>query len=98
MNIRSDAARAYYWPYAERPNLHVKLNSLVTRVLWGDGESEGRITAKGVEIVEQDGVKQRRFNSDARREVILAGGALRTPAILELSGIGNPRYYDIAKC
>ncbi|XRM40069.1 hypothetical protein ABZX51_003392 [Aspergillus tubingensis] len=93
-NIRSDAARAYYWPYAKRPNLQVKLNSFVTRILWSDEDSEDGVVAKGVETLEQGGGDRQKFNINARREVILAAGALRTPLILELSGVGNPRILE----
>ena len=90
-NVRSDAARSYYWPYADRSNLHVKLNTFVSRIAWeGREESEqgDEITAGGVEIDAQDGQKH---VIHAKKEVILSAGALRSPAILELSGIGNPR-------
>ena len=92
-NVRNDAARAYYWPYANRPNLHVKLNTLVKRIVWedrGQDENEGDLTATGIEI------NTGRGNGHiihARKEVILAAGALGSPAILELSGVGNPRYH-----
>lgn len=90
-NFRNDAARAYYWPYADRPNLHVKLNMLVNRIVWGDqdkGKKEGDLTAAGVEINTERG---KEHVIHAQKEVILAAGALRSPAILELSGVGNPR-------
>ncbi|KAI9927105.1 hypothetical protein ASPWEDRAFT_33058 [Aspergillus wentii DTO 134E9] len=92
--VRHDAARAYYWPYAARDNLHVKLNTFVNRIVWR-GERDGDdISAAGVEVAGDDGVS--RFN--AKRDVILAAGSLRSPAILELSGVGNPsilEQYDI---
>lgn len=90
-NVRSDAARSYYWPYADRPNLHVKLNTFVAGIAWenrDNSEHEGDLTATGVEIDAQNGQKH---VIHAKKEVILSAGALRSPAILELSGIGNPR-------
>lgn len=90
-NIRSDAARAYYWPYAERPNLKVRLDTFVSRILWHNEEKGSDIRAQGVEILTQEGDERQINVVNARREVILAAGAMRTPAILELSGIGNPR-------
>ncbi|PKY08003.1 putative glucose oxidase [Aspergillus campestris IBT 28561] len=89
-NVRNDAARAYYWPYAKRPNVHVKLNTLINRIVWGDrdkGGNERDLTATGVEINKGRG-KGRVIH--ARKEVILAAGALGSPAILERSGAGNP--------
>ncbi|KAE8142842.1 putative glucose oxidase [Aspergillus pseudotamarii] len=93
MNIRSDAARAYYWPYAERPNLRVELNTFVARIIW-DNEKDSDIRAQGVEIFTQEGGGRRINVVNARREVIMAAGAMRTPAILELSGVGNPRILE----
>ncbi|OGM47943.1 glucose oxidase [Aspergillus bombycis] len=93
-NIRSDAARAYYWPYAERQNLQVELNTFVTRIVWQNGGKGSDIRARGVEIITQDGNGQQKSVINARKEVILAAGAMRSPAILELSGVGNPRILE----
>ncbi|KAE8152085.1 putative glucose oxidase [Aspergillus avenaceus] len=90
LNVRSDAARAYYCPYAERPNLHVQLNTFVSRIVWETADGQGNITAKGVEI-ETDSENQ---VIRATREVIIAAGALRSPAILEHSGVGNPKILE----
>ncbi|RAQ44799.1 glucose oxidase [Aspergillus flavus] len=93
-NIRSDAARAYYWPYSERPNLQVQLNTFVTRIVWQNGKKGSNIRAQGVEVATQEGDERRTSVVGARREVIIAAGAMRTPAILELSGVGNPRILE----
>ncbi|KAE8317147.1 putative glucose oxidase [Aspergillus transmontanensis] len=93
-NIRSDAARAYYWPYAGRPNLRVQLHTFVTRIVWQNAEKGNDIRAEGVEIATQEGDGRRTSVVSARREVIIAAGAMRTPAILELSGVGNPRILE----
>ncbi|XP_044722209.1 GMC oxidoreductase domain-containing protein [Hirsutella rhossiliensis] len=84
-NRRWDAATAYFWPVAGRPNLHL-LNGTATRVLWKAGGVGAE--AEGVEYVTPG--KERRMVC-AKREVILSAGALRTPLILERSGVGNPR-------
>lgn len=90
-NVRSDAATAYYLPAAKRGNLEVMFNASVGRIVWGDrvGQEEG-LVAKGVEVYgpDKDGRKQ---VVKARKEVILAAGAMKSSAILELSGVGNPR-------
>lgn len=75
---RCSAADAYLKPAMKRPNLRVELNALAARVLF-----EGR-RANGVEYL-QDG---RRTQVKARREVLLAAGAVRSPQLLMLSGIG----------
>ncbi|ALL14162.1 GMC family oxidoreductase [Caulobacter henricii] len=76
---RCSAAVAYLHPAMKRPNLQVETNALASRVIF-----EGK-RAAGVEFV-QNGVKR---TAKARAEVILAGGAINSPQLLELSGIGN---------
>jgi choline dehydrogenase len=71
---RSSTATGYLRQAEKRPNLEVRVNTLVTRVAM-----EGR-RAIGVYIGDRL-VK-------ARREVILAGGAFNSPQLLQLSGIG----------
>lgn len=63
-----------------RPNVKVESNVLVNRVLF-DG-----VRAIGVEFVDGRGVSHRRF---AESEVILSGGAINSPQLLMLSGIGD---------
>ena len=85
-NVRSDAARAYYYPFEQRTNLQVLLNTTVTRIVWGRDGANGDATANAVEAVSADG---RKVTIGVGKEVIVSAGALRTPSILELSGIGN---------
>ena len=75
---RWSAASAYLRPALDRPNLTVESNALVSRVLF-----EGT-KAVGVEFVQKKNTVQAR----AIREVILSGGAVNTPQVLMLSGIG----------
>ena len=75
---RWSAAMAYLRPALARPNLEVQSRSLVLRVLF-----EGT-RAIGVEFAQNRNVVRAR----ARREVIVAGGAINSPQILMLSGIG----------
>ena len=89
-DIRSDAARAYYWPNRNRTNLYVKLNTFVNRLVWSDKGEGADIIAEGVEVHETKHGKQDVIT--ARKEVILAAGAMRSPVILELSGVGSPRF------
>ncbi len=77
--VRVSAAVAYLHPAMKRPNLTVQLRAHATRLLF-----EGR-KAIGVEYVQGGVRKQVR----ARREVILSGGAINSPQLLELSGIGD---------
>ena len=75
---RFSAAKAYLAPNLARPNLEVITGALTTRVLM-----EGR-RAVGVEV--RIGNETRRI--EARREVLLSAGALQSPQLLMLSGIG----------
>ena len=75
--IRLSAARAFLRPAMKRKNLEVRTETHVTRILF-----EGR-RAVGVEYV-RNGVK-----AEARaHEVIVSGGAINSPQLLQVSGIG----------
>lgn len=75
---RCSAAKAYLTPVRSRPNLQVITGAQVLRVLM-----EGR-RAVGVEYVQGGQVQQLRCS----REVLLCAGALQSPQLLMLSGIG----------
>ena len=76
---RCSAADAFLHPVRERPNLHIALRTEIDRVVLEDGQ------AVGVE-----GRSEGRPVTHAAKEVVLAAGALATPRILQLSGIGEP--------
>lgn len=84
-NIRFDAARAYYYAVEGRPNLTL-IKGTVKKITWADSKTAA--VAEGVEYVAPDG---KLVSIAAAKEVILSAGALRTPLILESSGVGNPR-------
>ena len=75
---RCSAARAYLHPARSRSNLSIITMTLVSRVLIENGR------AVGVELNRGGGTEQLR----AAREVILCGGAINSPQLLMLSGIG----------
>ena len=75
---RWSAADAYLKPAMRRPNIAVKTHALVSRILF-DGKR-----ATGVAYLE-DGLEK---TAKANREVILAAGAINSPQLLKLSGIG----------
>ena len=77
---RCSAAVAYLNPAKKRQNLQIETNAFAARVLF-----EGH-KAIGVEYTQNGQTKQ----AKARAEVILAGGAINSPQLLELSGIGDP--------
>ena len=78
--VRSSVSRAYVDPARRRANLHFALRAHASRVLLTDGR------ATGVEYLQKGRTHQVR----ARREVLLCGGAINSPQLLMLSGIGPP--------
>ncbi|KAH9843598.1 GMC oxidoreductase [Rhodofomes roseus] len=79
---RVDATTAYLLPALQRPNLHVLTGAYVTKLLTSDGT---RLTAMGAEFVYNSLL----HNVYVDKEIILSAGAVKSPQILELSGIGN---------
>ena len=78
--FRCSTAVAYLRPARARRNLRIETDAHATRVLF-DGHK-----ASGV-VYRQAG---RDVTVTARREVILAAGALQSPQLLQLSGVGTP--------
>ncbi len=76
--FRASTARSYLKPARKRVNLDIRTRAHVTRVLF-----EGR-RAIGVEYRQNGQTK----TVGARAEVILSGGAINSPQLLQLSGIG----------
>ena len=89
-DVREDAARGYYYPFEDRTNLVAIVNTTGTRIIWS-GDNKGKPVATGVEVVNQAG-EVSIINVD--HEVILSAGAIRSPAILEHSGVGNPEILN----
>ncbi|WP_224543154.1 GMC family oxidoreductase [Mesorhizobium sp. CA16] len=75
---RMSAARAFLRPAMKRSNVRVETNALATKILF-----EGK-RAVGIEY-EQNGQKN---TARAGREVILSGGSINSPQLLQLSGVG----------
>uniref|UniRef100_A0A672MW04 Choline dehydrogenase n=1 Tax=Sinocyclocheilus grahami TaxID=75366 RepID=A0A672MW04_SINGR len=85
---RRSTASAYLRPALSRANLRTEVSCVVTRILF-DGTR-----ARGVEY-QQHGQTKKVF---ADKEVILSGGAINSPQLLLLSGVGNAdelRKHDI---
>ena len=77
---RLSSARAFLDPVARRPNLTLVADATVLRVAIEDGR------ATGVEVRQGGAARLLR----ARREVVLSAGAINSPQLLMLSGIGDP--------
>lgn len=75
---RNSAARAFLRPAMRRANLNVITNAMVTRVLTQGGRALGVEYTQGGQT----------HTLHARAEVILSGGAINSPQLLQLSGIG----------
>jgi choline dehydrogenase len=78
--IRVSSASAFLRPALRRPNLALQTHAHAARVLIDGGEARGVEYQRGGE----------RHTARARREVILAAGAINSPQLLQLSGIGDP--------
>lgn len=83
---RWSAAMAYLKPAMNRPNLKVETDAHVAAILF-DGKRAVGVTYR------QDG---RMVTARASREVILSGGAVNSPQILEVNGIGDPEVLKAA--
>ncbi len=75
---RWSATNAFLRPAMHRPNLTVMTHAAVLRVTMKDRSAEG------VEFLHRD----TKFLAEAKRETILAAGAIGSPQLLQLSGIG----------
>ncbi|MER8698568.1 GMC family oxidoreductase N-terminal domain-containing protein [Mesorhizobium sp. M1273] len=75
---RMSAARAFLRPAMKRKNVRVEINALATKILF-----EGK-RAVGIEYLQNGATKTAR----AGREIILSGGSVNSPQLLQLSGVG----------
>ena len=79
---RQSAARTYLRPALKRPNLTVVTGALVHRVLFDGKRATGVEFSRGAQVE----------RAEAAAEVILAGGAIGSPHLLQLSGVGDPEH------
>jgi choline dehydrogenase len=79
---RASTARSYLRPAQKRPNLQLVTKALVHRIVF-DGKR-----AVGVEFSRNGQVDR----ADAGAEVILSAGAIGSPHLLQLSGVGDPEH------
>jgi choline dehydrogenase len=77
---RQSSARAFLRPALKRANLSVRTGAQATSIILKDKRAVGvRYGREGAEV-------------RARREVILCGGVINSPQLLQLSGIGDPEH------
>ena len=82
---RMSAARAYLHPVKKRPNLTVQCRTLTTKILFEGKNSESSSRAVGVEFSRSPGRSEKVYAG----VIICCGGAINSPQLLQLSGIGN---------
>jgi choline dehydrogenase len=75
---RCSAAVAYLHPAMKRPNLVVRTGAMASRITFDKGRANG-VTCSHL---------GRAFHFEATREVLLCGGAINSPQLLMLSGVG----------
>ncbi|HEY5101705.1 MAG TPA: choline dehydrogenase [Steroidobacteraceae bacterium] len=76
--VRASAARAYLRPAMRRQNLTVRTHALAERILFDGNRASGIRYRRGGQ----------EFTARARREVLVSCGAINSPQLLKLSGIG----------
>ncbi len=79
---RQSASTAFLRPNLRNPNLHLLTNAQVGQILFDDRR------AVGVSLQNAGRTQTVR----ARREVILCGGVINSPQLLQVSGIGDPKH------
>lgn len=80
---RAHARYAYYDPIQQRTNLKILTKTTAQKILFDNKKKP--LMATGVEITDASGKTSSVY---AKKEVILAAGAIQTPKLLQLSGIG----------
>jgi choline dehydrogenase len=83
--IRWNASKAFLRPVARRRNLEVRTAAQVTRLLI-ERDRDAALRARGVQARLPEGLQ----TLHAARAVVLAAGAIGTPQLLQLSGVGDP--------
>jgi len=82
---RMSTARAFIKPVRSRSNLSIRTHARVTRIVLDRGRATGVQYVRGTSSDNLHEVK-------ARREVIVCAGAINTPRLLQLSGIGDSEF------
>ncbi|XP_053617639.1 glucose dehydrogenase [FAD, quinone]-like isoform X2 [Plodia interpunctella] len=86
---RHSSSRAYLHPINGRPNLHLTKGSMVTKLIFDDAMTK----VIGVELEKHN----RKYKILANKEVILSAGAINSPQLLMLSGIGPKSHLESNK-
>jgi choline dehydrogenase len=81
--LRVSAAKAFLRPAAKRPNLTILRDTLTERLVIGR-DADGELRCTGASLHTRAG----RVDVSAHRELILSAGAIGSPQLLQLSGVG----------
>ncbi len=84
--VRWNASKAFLRPAMKRPNLVVLTHALSTKIRVDTKDGQRR--ALGIEFTHNN----EQYFVEATHETILSGGAINSPQLLQLSGIGNPLH------
>lgn len=84
--LRQSTAMTHLVPAKNRPNLCVMMNTLVTQIIIDDNNC-----ATGVEAIDSKGNK---ITIHSKKEVILSAGAINSPQLLMLSGVGPRKHLE----
>ena len=76
---RWSASQAYFHPVARRKNLQVKTRAFISKILFEGARAVG-VVCNGEKIL--------------AKEIILCAGAINSPQLLQLSGVGNPELLE----
>ena len=76
---RRSSSKAFIDPVAKRPNLTVSKNSFARKILFNGKRATGLEISKGRQVM----------NLKVKKEIIVSAGAIASPQLLMLSGIGN---------
>ena len=85
---RQSTARTFLQQCEKRPNLTIATGAISQKILIEDG------VAVGVEYLQQQGKTASLVEARARAEVIICGGVINSPQLLELSGIGDREHLE----
>ncbi|XP_025833266.1 glucose dehydrogenase [FAD, quinone]-like isoform X1 [Agrilus planipennis] len=85
--VRASASRSYLHPIKNRNNFHLKKSAMVSKILI----NPSTMLAYGVEFLLNNG---KRYFVNASKEVIVCAGAINSPQLLMLSGIGPKEHLE----
>ncbi|KAG5897962.1 hypothetical protein JTB14_013536 [Gonioctena quinquepunctata] len=82
---RFDGGKAFIRPFQKRKNLHVVTQAYVTKILIENKTAQGVLFSLG----------KKQYRAQATKEVILSAGAIQSPQLLMLSGIGPKWHLEV---